>query len=216
MFYPHGMAFLEDATSQSSFFRRMKAFYGGRSEAYKKIEWTDMLTQELFSGEYRLTGEEYIIHPRSVALIATELVKVHDYQVIVGCIIHDNREYAEVYGTNQWDTKFVQSWFDPRVERLLASQTMPCVRGKMTREKAHEIYYRRMSESECADSRDFFEIKLPDRLHNLWTLSSDIMPVGKVREKIVETEVHYVPHAVRHGILVQEFREVLRWLKDNN
>ncbi len=211
------MAFLEDAMQEHSFLRRMQVLYGRKSEEYKQIEWAEMLTQELFCREKRLNGEPYVTHPRSVALIAAELAEVKDYRVIIGCIIHDNREHAQAQGTNSlWSSKFVESWFGEYIEWLLASQTMPHVHKGVTKEKAHEVYHKNVR-SLC-HRRDFFEVKLSDRLHNLWTLSPKIMSPEKIRRKIEETRIYYAPYAARHNILIQELREALEWLEeeDNN
>ncbi|HEC94006.1 MAG TPA: HD domain-containing protein [Candidatus Kaiserbacteria bacterium] len=211
----HSVAFLEDATEPRGFLQKMQDVYGNKSEEYKKIEWAEMLTRELFSGEKRLTGEPYITHPNSVAMIATKLGGVRDYRVIIGCIIHDNREYEQEQGIrSMWSPKFVETWFGEYIEWLLASQTMPQVLGEMTKERAHSTFYNSMRA--LCKRRDFFEIKLADRLHNLWTLSSEIMPARKIISKIEETREGLLPYAQRHSILVRELHEVLEWLEENN
>ena len=62
--------------------------------------------------------------------------------------------------------------------------------------------------------RDFFLIKLPDRLHNLWTL--DACPAEKRVLKLRETEQYYIPQAIRQILLIDELEHAVAKIKSAN
>ncbi|NOY62221.1 MAG: bifunctional GTP diphosphokinase/guanosine-3',5'-bis pyrophosphate 3'-pyrophosphohydrolase [Gammaproteobacteria bacterium] len=142
-------------------------------------------------GQYRRSGEPYITHPLSVAIILAEMRL--DYQSVVAAILHDviedtavtKDELAAEFGTEvaglvDGVSKLTQIKFENRVE-------------------AHAENFRKMILAMTRDIRVIL-IKLADRLHNMRTLGA--MPADKRRRIARETLDIYAPIANRLGMNV--------------
>ncbi len=208
-YYPHRLAFLRNASSSRKFLRHLERYFPARSAEYRVLAKAHDLTEELFQDEYRLSGDQYIVHPRRVALIALERVGVRGANTLAACIMHDNREFSEEKGLDTWDNEFVEKEFNFGVEVLVAAVTAPRAKEGRSSSESHHLYHERFRV--LAPQRILFEVKLPDRHDNLLTLSCDIMPHEQVAAKIAETEKHYMPFARRHIILDDEMKKVLAW-----
>ena len=140
-------------------------------------------------GQFRKSGEPYILHPVEVAIILAELNM--DYQTVCAAILHDTIEDCDV------DFQTISTEFSEEVATLVDGVT------KITRieveslsdEQAFTI--RKMFVAMSKDIR-IIVIKLADRLHNMKTLSAlrEDRRIFKARE----TMEIYAPIAHRLGM----------------
>ncbi|HQU07867.1 MAG: hypothetical protein B7X04_02240 [Parcubacteria group bacterium 21-54-25] len=210
-FYPHRMAFLENAESREAFLKHVRRHFLKKSAEYAMIVKAHDLTEELFADVRRLRGEPYIEHPRRVALIALERVGVRDAHTLTACLLHDNREFDEEQELGIWTSEFVEREFNYGVEAIVSAVSAPRTKEGRSSDEAHRIYHQRFRD--LARQRVLFETKLPDRLDNLMSLSCDIIPRKKVVMKVTETREYYLPFVLRHQILVSDYKKVIAWLE---
>jgi len=196
--------------------------YAASTPDYEKVRRMALETEELFEGEVRLTGEPYHVHCFMVGIISVERAGVCDPDTLNAAVGHDNREFVEekldkgVSHTkfDSWRAELgrVEEKFGYMTERLIAANTSPRVNHTRSSRAAHDIFYARMAELATTDIEFFrraFEVRGSDRSDNLDTLTEK-MGVRKLREKISETKVQYLPYADRLGILVPELNEGIR------
>lgn len=140
-------------------------------------------------GQTRHTGEPYITHPVSVAII---LAKMHlDYQTIIAALLHDvledtlvqKQELADIFGDEVADlvdgvSKLTQIEFE-------------------TKAHAQAENFRKMLMAMAKDIRVIL-VKLADRLHNMRTLGA--VSAEKRRRVVKETLEIYAPIANRLGM----------------
>ncbi|TCM86956.1 RelA/SpoT family protein [Rhodovulum steppense] len=152
--------------------------------------------REMHAGQYRRSGEEYFIHPVSVAAILTE--QRLDDATIITALLHDTIE----------DTKSTYS----EVERLFGHEVAELVDGvtKLTNlqlsssETKQAENFRKLFMAMSKDLRVIL-VKLADRLHNMRTIKS--LPHEKQVRKSHETMDIFAPLAGRMGM--QWMREEL-------
>ncbi len=148
-----------------------------------------MFAARAHGGQRRMSGELYINHPVSVALLLTELNM--DADSLIAAILHDviedtptaKSQIAEAFGSDVAElvdgvSKLDQINFDNKVEAVAAS-------------------FRKMILAMTRDIRVIL-IKLADRLHNMRTLG--VMPAAKRRRIARETLEIYAPITMRLGI----------------
>lgn len=137
----------------------------------------------------RKSGEPYIIHPLSVAIILTEL-KV-DIASLVAAILHDTVEDTEASLAD------VETNFGNEIMHLVDGLTkIGKIEFRSTQEKLAENF-RKMILAMAKDLRVIL-VKLADRLHNMRTISS--LPKAKGNRIAEETLDIYAPLAGRLGI----------------
>ena len=159
----------------------------------EKLEKAFIFAYKAHRNQKRKTGQPYIIHPVSVAMILADL-KV-DVNTIIAALLHDTIEDTVV------DDQMVTEKFGPVVCSLVDGVT------KLNLSLDNVVYnskqdiqasnVRKMFIALTDDIRVIF-IKLADRLHNMRTLKS--MSPEKQIEKAQETLDIYVPFAGRFGI----------------
>lgn len=166
------------------------------------------------STQMRQSGEPYISHPLSVALILTEL-KV-DLASLVAAILHDVVEDTAVC------LEEIESTFGKTVAELVDGMTkIGKIQFRSNQERLAENF-RKMVFAMAKDLRVIL-IKLADRLHNMRTLKA--LPASKRTRIAQETLDIYAPLANRLGIygikseledlsLRQLKREIYQELKD--
>ena len=144
---------------------------------------------EAHEGQKRLSGEPYIMHPLSVAIILASLGM--DEASIVAAILHDTVE----------DTKLtieeVRKEFGETVAELVDGVTKIGKVPLQTKEEQQAENIRKMLIAMSRDIRVII-IKLADRLHNMRTLM--FKPEQRRREIALETIEIYAPIAHRLGI----------------
>lgn len=142
------------------------------------------------AGQTRESGEDYIIHPLSVALILTDYGL--DETAISAALLHDVVEDTSV------THKQLNEQFGKDVEELVKGVTkIAYIKKYVSSEKQNFESLRRMFVSMAKDIRVVL-IKLADRLHNMRTLQY----LSRARQQKIarETQEIYVPLAERLGL----------------
>ena len=172
-----------------------------RNEIIKAYHYAE----EAHRGQYRKSGEPYIIHPLNVAIILTEIYA--DKESIVTALLHDTIEDCEV------TEEEIEQEFGPTVLKLLRGVTK-LSRIHFSTENEYLIdYYKKIIVGMSEDVRVII-IKLADRLHNmrtLWALSPE-----KQKRKAKESLEILAPISDHLGIhkITSELRDLsLRYLK---
>ena len=150
--------------------------------AYDKAE-------EVHEGQYRKSGEEYIIHPIEVARILADLGM--DEETIAAGLLHDTVE------DTPYTLEDVKNDFGEEVAVLVDGVTKLNLLVFDSKETQQAENLRKMFLAMSKDIRVLI-IKLADRLHNLRTIN--YMNEDKIREKCRETLEIYSPLAARLGM----------------
>ena len=150
----------------------------------EKIEKAYNLARDAHEGQFRRSGEPYIMHPVAVAKILFELGM--DNECIIGALLHD------VVEDTQYDIKYIEKEFGSEVALLVDGVTKLGQIPLSTREEVQAENIRKMFMAMNRDVRVII-IKLADRLHNMRT--AKFWPDYKQREKSLETLEIYAPIA---------------------
>ncbi len=159
------------------------------------------LARNSHSGVRRKSGEPYIFHPLSVALIAVREVGLGPIAVI-SCLLHDVVEDTDI------TLEQISVAFGERVARIVDGVTKISALMRMTAGGAEAAAkgevdslqaenYRKILLAMCDDVYVIF-VKLCDRLHNMRTLDS--MKMTKRLAISSETQYLYIPLAHRLGL----------------
>ena len=153
------------------------------------IERAWKLAESAHSGQVRESGEPFVIHPLSVAVILTELEQ--DLETVAAGLLHDVVEDTEV------TLEDIERDFGPEIA-LLVDGVTKLMRLKF-QSKAHQ-QAENLRKMFMAMARDFrvIIIKFADRLHNMRTLGH--LPPARQKEMATETTEIYAPLAHRLGI----------------
>ena len=147
------------------------------------------MANKAHSGQFRKSGEPYIHHPLSVALILADLKL--DYFCIVAAILHDCIEDTSVTKED------VQTQFGEQVAHIVEGVSkLTSLEFTSSSQKQAENFQKLI----LAMSKDMrvMVIKLADRLHNMRTLDS--MSDEKKLQKAKETYELHAPIARRLGL----------------
>ena len=167
----------------------------------KKIECAYECARELHKGQYRKSGEEYIIHPICVAEIVASLGL--DTDSICAAFLHDTLEDC----SDKIDMAKMRKDFGQDVIEIVDGLTKLVKIPFADKEEEHMENLRKMFLAMARDIRVLI-IKLADRLHNMRTLSAQ--PPEKQRRIALETMHVYAPLAHRLG--VQKIKQELETL----
>ena len=147
------------------------------------------LSEKAHTGQYRKSGEAYICHPVSVAII---LASMHmDANGIMAAILHDVIEDTDITKDQ------LKIEFGPEVAELVDGVTKLSKIDSRSRAEAQAENVRKMFLAMAKDLRVII-VKLADRLHNMQTMGS--MPNDKKRRIAKETLEIYAPIANRLGM----------------
>lgn len=138
------------------------------------------------SGQFRMSGETYICHPLSVAIILAEMRM--DTQGIIAALLHDSIEDTHI------SKQKLAEEFSPEIAELVDGVTKLTKLDNKSHAEAQAENVRKMLLAMAKDLRVII-VKLADRLHNMQTLGA--MPFDKKRRIAKETQEIYVPLANR-------------------
>ncbi len=147
------------------------------------------IAHDAHEGQVRLSGEPYIMHPLSVAIILASLGM--DQASIIAAILHDTVEDTSM----TYDE--VKKEFGETIADLVDGVTKIGKVPLQTKEEQQAENIRKMLIAMSRDIRVII-IKLADRLHNMRTLM--FKPEQRRREIARETSEIYAPIAHRLGI----------------
>jgi len=160
--------------------------------SHKEVELVKLaykIANKAHSGQFRKSGEPYIHHPLSVALILADLKL--DYFCIVAAILHDCIEDTLL------TKKDVQAQFGDQVAHIVEGVSkLTSLEFTSSSQKQAQNFQKLI----LAMSKDMrvMVIKLADRLHNMRTLDS--MSDEKKIQKAKETFELHAPIARRLGL----------------
>ena len=160
--------------------------------SHKEVELVKLaykVANTAHSGQFRKSGEPYIHHPLSVALILADLKL--DYFCIVAAILHDCIEDTSLTKKN------VQDQFGDQVAHIVEGVSkLTSLEFTSSSQKQAQNFQKLI----LAMSKDMrvMVIKLADRLHNMRTLDS--MSEEKKIQKAKETFELHAPIARRLGL----------------
>lgn len=174
-----------------------KGFFNTRVGSSPLIQKALEFSEEAHEGQYRRSGEPYIIHPILVSAIVASISE--DDAMVIAALLHDVVEDTHLNITE------VSQEFGADVAHLVEGLT------KIDKIRASELSssdsdeklvvsalsFRKMLIASIQDVR-VLVIKLCDRLHNMLTL--DALPQIKKERISEETMVVYAPIAHRLGI----------------
>jgi guanosine-3',5'-bis(diphosphate) 3'-pyrophosphohydrolase len=168
-------------------FKQIEEYYPKFDRAL--VEHAYLFAEKAHAGQFRNSGEAFIVHPLEVACILAELGL--DITSIVAGLLHDVVEDTSVTMDE------IEAEFGTEVGFLVAGVTKLGKIEYKSKEDRHAENLRRMFLAMARDIRVIL-IKLADRLHNLRTLEHH--PVSKQREIAQETLEIFAPVAHRLGI----------------
>ena len=153
------------------------------------VEKAYKFAKKTHSGQFRVSGEPYIVHPVEVAKILAGLEV--DTNTVIAAFLHDILEDT--------DTKpeVIKDEFGDDVLNLVQGVTKLGKLKFKSKEERQAENFRRLFIAMANDIRVIF-LKLADRLHNMRTLS--YMPEEKQKKIAQETLDIFAPLANRLGI----------------
>ncbi len=179
--------------------------YDDSPESLDLVRRAGLFAQQAHQGQYRKSGEEYIVHPMYVASILVELTI--DAPTIAAALLHDTVEDCE-----NVTLAVIQEQFGEEVARLVDGVTKLDKLDFADREEQQAESLRKMILAMSKDIRVVL-IKLADRLHNMRTLG--FQPPERQLAIARETVDIYAPLAHRLGVyaIKQELEDLsLRYL----
>lgn len=192
------MTFLSQAENRKTFFKRVGTIFPTLDSRFQSIEKAYNASKDAFRGMGREGGERYFEHLRAVALILMVHLRIKNHKLITAALLHDIVEDIP-----SWNINRVKKEFGEEVALLVEWLTKPPISEFDSKEERNRVYHGRFESA----PREFFLIKLADRLHNVMTLYS--CDAGKRVRKIEETKRFYLPYAEKHLILLHELEEAI-------
>ena len=170
--------------------------YIEKEEQLEVIEKAYLFAKEKHDGQFRKSGEPYIIHPMNVAMILTTIYA--DYETISAGFLHDvledcdctSEEMEEVFGKGitklvQGVTKLSKIHFSTENEYLID-------------------YYKKIIVGMSEDVRVII-VKLADRLHNMRTLWA----IPEDRQKVKAHEALDILAPIAHHLGIHKIKSEL-------
>ena len=147
------------------------------------------LARTAHAGQYRLSGEPYVIHPLAVAITLAEIRA--DLESITAALLHDVVEDCDI------TIEEVAEKFGPDVALLVSGLTKIEKVKYLSKTDVQAENYRKMFFHMSEDVRVLL-IKIADRLHNMQTIEAK--PEDKQIATARETLDIYAPLAHRLGV----------------
>lgn len=144
---------------------------------------------KVHSGQLRLTGDEYMLHPLNVALILTEVYA--DAQTLATALLHDTINFGNVA------IEEIEATFGSEIKELVDGISKINRLSLSADNEALASYHKKILVGLSGDVRIII-LKIADRLHNMRTLWA--IPEHKRKEKAKETLEILAPIAHRLGI----------------
>ena len=171
------------------------------------IKQAYLFAKEKHAGQFRKTGEDYIIHPLNVAMILTTIYA--DYQTIAAGFLHDVLEDCDC------TYEEMEEKFGPEITKLVYGVTK-LSRIHFSTDNEYLIdYYKKIIVGMSEDVRVII-IKLADRLHNMRTLWA----VPPDRQKVKAREALEILAPIAHHLGIHKIKSeledlALRYLKSD-
>ena len=159
------------------------------NEEIKEIERAYLYAEKEHDGQYRKTGEPYIVHPLFVASILTTIRA--DKETIIAGLLHDTIEDTDASKSE------IKDLFGETVANLVDGVTKINNINVSTENEHLTNYYKKIIVGMSEDVRVII-IKLADRLHNMRTLYA--LGHEKQKKKAKETLEILAPIAHRLGM----------------
>lgn len=179
--------------------------YQTDSGVLEKIQEAYDFADRCHKGQFRKSGDAYIVHPLNVAIILTEIYA--DKETIIAALLHDVIEDCDV------EKEEIDEKFGKEVGRLVYGVSK-LGRIHFSTENEYLIdYYKKIIVGMSEDVRVII-VKLADRLHNMRTLWA--LPEEKQKKIAKETMEILAPLAHHLGIhkIKSELEDLsLRYLK---
>jgi (p)ppGpp synthase/HD superfamily hydrolase len=186
---------IKKGQDRKSFFSIIADFYPSLDYRYKLIERAYNDAKDAFRDIKRESGERYFEHLRATTLIIILYLRVKDYRIIIASILHDIVEDVP-----SWTIERVKDVYGKEIALLVQYMTKP---QGLPAAETDRIYHSRFAQA----PRDFFLVKLSDRLTNTLTLND--CSLEKRRRKVEETKRFYLPYAEANQILIHELEQAL-------
>ena len=158
-------------------------------EEIAQVEKAYKFAKKLHDGQFRVSGEPYIIHPCEVAKILANL-KV-DTHTLIAAFLHDILEDTDT------EPQTIETLFGSDVLNIVQGVTKLGKLKFKSKEERQAENFRRLFIAMANDIRIIF-LKLADRLHNMRTLN--FMEPAKQKRIAQETIEIFAPLANRLGI----------------
>ena len=198
------MSHTKDGLTVQDVLEKAKAYITDE-EQLKVIEQAYLFAKEKHAGQYRKTGEEYIIHPLNVAMILTTIYA--DYQTISAGFLHDVLEDCDC------TPEEMEEKFGTEITKLVQGVTKLSKIHFSTENEYLIDYYKKIIVGMSEDVRVII-IKLADRLHNMRTLWATPPDRQKVKAKeALEILAPIAHHLGIHKIKSELEDLALRYLK---
>ncbi len=204
-----------------------KAFFNENVKPSPSIIKALEFSEKAHSGQYRKSGEPYIVHPILVSTIVSSISE--DEGMVIAALLHDVVEDTE------FDIAHVSTQFGEDVAHLVEGLTkIDMIRdAELIPSDSDDklvvsaLSFRKMLIASIHDVR-VLVVKLCDRLHNMLTL--DALNPSKQERIAEETMVVYAPIAHRLGISTlknvledlsfkyifpEDYQRITDYLKDN-
>ena len=137
--------------------------------------------------QVRDSGERYFEHPRAVALILIDELRITDVGMLIAAFLHDILEDAYLLTPDRMRNSFVRH--GERVASLVSGVTKPKKNDpRFKTEKQRNKFYKEQVKQASLEVK---LLKLVDRLHNTRTLGG--CSLEKQKRKIEETRRDYFP-----------------------